>query len=198
MRVRRLFVFVVIFVIQRIRVFVYKYIFSDNKAALKNVKINQPVRFCGKGRIIISDCEIGVYRSPKFVDASGYIEARKINSSIQIGNSTFINNTVSIIAYEGSITIGNKCLIGSDVLIINSDFHVLSFLERGRGNVESRDVYIGNDVFIGNNVKVLKGVSIGDGAVVGCGSVVNKNVDAGTIVSGNPAQYLKKVSHEHG
>jgi putative colanic acid biosynthesis acetyltransferase WcaF len=49
---------------------------------------------------------------------------------------------------------------------------------------------VGADAFIGTQALVLPGITIGDGAVVGAGSVVTKDVDAWTIVAGNPARAM--------
>ncbi|MBQ6165421.1 MAG: CatB-related O-acetyltransferase [Clostridia bacterium] len=54
------------------------------------------------------------------------------------------------------------------------------------------DTVIGNDVWIGQNAVILPGVHIGDGAIVGANSVVGSDVDAYTIVAGNPARTLRK------
>lgn len=40
---------------------------------------------------------------------------------------------------------------------------------------------------------VLPGVTIGDNAVVGAGSIVTKNVEANTVVAGDPAKPIKSV-----
>ncbi len=40
---------------------------------------------------------------------------------------------------------------------------------------------------------MLPGVTIGDNAVVGAGSVVTKNVEANTVVAGDPAKPIKSV-----
>jgi acetyltransferase-like isoleucine patch superfamily enzyme len=50
-----------------------------------------------------------------------------------------------------------------------------------------------DDVSVGGNVTVLPGVRIGAGALVGAGSVVTRNVEAGTVVAGNPAVAVKRV-----
>ena len=44
------------------------------------------------------------------------------------------------------------------------------------------------------NCIILKGVTIGEGAIVGAGSVVTKDVPAWTVVAGNPARVVKKLS----
>ncbi len=53
-------------------------------------------------------------------------------------------------------------------------------------------VYIGNDVWIGEGATIMAGVKIGNGAVIGTKSVVTKDVEAYTIVAGNPAKVIRK------
>lgn len=52
-------------------------------------------------------------------------------------------------------------------------------------------IVIGNEVWIGNNALILSGVSVGKGAIIAAGSVVTKNVDAYSIVGGNPAKLIR-------
>lgn len=54
------------------------------------------------------------------------------------------------------------------------------------------DTIIGNDVWIGQNTTILPGVHIGDGAIIGANSVVGSDVEAYTIVAGNPARLIRK------
>lgn len=52
-------------------------------------------------------------------------------------------------------------------------------------------IVVGNDVWIGRGALIKSGVRIGDGAVIGAGSVVTKDVEAYSVVAGNPAQVKK-------
>lgn len=54
------------------------------------------------------------------------------------------------------------------------------------------DTVIGNDVWIGQNATILPGVNIGNGAIIGANSVVGSDVEAYTIVAGNPARIIRK------
>ena len=45
---------------------------------------------------------------------------------------------------------------------------------------------------------ILCGITIGENAMVGAGSVVTKDVPANTIVAGNPARILQKISRMKG
>jgi sugar O-acyltransferase (sialic acid O-acetyltransferase NeuD family) len=59
-------------------------------------------------------------------------------------------------------------------------------------------VAIKNFVLIGQSASIVSGKVnyIGSNAIVGAGSVVIKNVEAETIVAGNPAKVLKSLLHE--
>ncbi|MCW2316798.1 acetyltransferase-like isoleucine patch superfamily enzyme [Rhodoblastus acidophilus] len=79
------------------------------------------------------------------------------------------------------VHIGEGTLIAFDAVVFSHDlsrhFHA--------------DTYIGRHCFIGARAIVMAGVRIGDGCVVGAGAVVTKDVPAGCIVAGNPAQILR-------
>jgi virginiamycin A acetyltransferase len=51
---------------------------------------------------------------------------------------------------------------------------------------------IGNDVWIGNSATIMPGIQIGDGAIIATNAVVTRNVDAFSIVGGNPATLIRK------
>jgi len=99
-------------------------------------------------------------------------------------------NTASVV--RGQITLGHSVRIGAhtSLLAFNhtiTDPDVAVF----RQPISQRGITIGDDVWIGSHVVVLDGVTIGDRAVVAAGSVVTKDVPAGAIVAGNPAQIKK-------
>lgn len=98
------------------------------------------------------------------------------------------------ICARSRITIGDNVVIGSDALIVDSDFHAIEAAARRSGAAgQSEAVVIGDDVFIGARSVILKGVTIGDGAVVGAGSVVTRCVPAGAVVAGNPAREVRRA-----
>ena len=94
-----------------------------------------------------------------------------------------------------SITIGDRVMVGSGALIMDSDYHPLDPLLRrdGCNKGNSRPVVIKDDAFIGARAIVCKGVTIGEAAVVAAGAVVTKDVPPWTIVGGNPAVEIGKV-----
>jgi acetyltransferase-like isoleucine patch superfamily enzyme len=118
-------------------------------------------------------------------------------ATIQIGDHVGLSGTSLVAASR--IEIGDRCMIGAEVLIVDTDLHPLDPDERALHPVAgaaSRRIHIGKDVFIGTRAIILKGVSIGDGTVVGAGAVVTKDVAAGVIVAGNPARVVGSVRRE--
>lgn len=152
----------------------------------------------GPGRIISGrNVVIGYFPSPHFFSTYAYLECRSPQAIIQIGQGTRINNAFVAICEYTSIDIGENCLIGTHVEIVDSDFHALeASVRKKNGHGASAPVRIGNDVFIGSNVKIMKGVSVGDGAVIANGSVVVRDINPQTLAAGVPATVVKSLNHE--
>ena len=106
---------------------------------------------------------------------------------LEIGDCCAINYGTSIAA-TGSVRIGNRCRIGTYVLLLDNDFHTL---ERRDVRPPSRPVVIEDDVWICNRVIVLPGVTVGHGAVLGAGAVVTGDVPPRSLAIGNPARVHK-------
>jgi acetyltransferase-like isoleucine patch superfamily enzyme len=106
---------------------------------------------------------------------------------LDIGDRTVLNYGVDISAVE-HVTIGDDCLLGTHVSILDNDFHELTARDR---MPESRPVVIGDGVWLGNRVMILPGVKIGAGAAVGAGSVVMTDVPERCLALGNPARVIK-------
>ena len=55
-------------------------------------------------------------------------------------------------------------------------------------------IRIEDHVWVGQDAVILKGVTIGKGAVVGAFSVVTRDVEPWTVVAGNPARVVKRLT----
>lgn len=124
------------------------------------------------------------------------LATRSSKALIRIGNSCGLTGT-TIVAME-RIEIGNRVLIGSNVTIVDTDFHPLDPVVRHfeiLGGQHS-PVVIEDDVFIGTGSLILKGVSIGSSAVIGAGSVVTNNVPQSVVAAGNPARVVRRIDQE--
>lgn len=104
---------------------------------------------------------------------------------LSIGTGTYLNRDSEVIAWK-EVSIGRNCMIGWDVLIMDTDQHAVPGRE-----LDNRPVRIGDRVWIGARVTVLKGVSIGDGAVIGAGAIVTHDVPAGAVVIGPSAHVVR-------
>ena len=127
---------------------------------------------------------IGVYQKV-------IIKALNPESRIIIGNNVGISGaTIS----GKSIKIGDNVLIGSGVLITDSDAHPIHPSLRDNGVfIKTKPIVIEDDVFIGARAIILKGVTIGKGSVIGAGSVVVRDIPPMTIACGNPAQIVSEI-----
>jgi acetyltransferase-like isoleucine patch superfamily enzyme len=112
---------------------------------------------------------------------------------ILIGDDTGLSGTT--ICAASSIEIGQGCLMGADVMIVDTDFHPLAPEGRRYAQVgaATAPVRIGNNVFLGARTVVLKGVTIGDNTVVGAGSVVTKDLPENVLAGGNPAHIIRPL-----
>lgn len=117
-------------------------------------------------------------------------------SSVSIGDDVGISGAA--ICAARSVSIGSRVLLGSEVLITDTDFHPINPEGRRRAPVphpRNEDaVVIEDDVFVGARAIVLKGIRIGRGSVVGAGSVVTRDIPPMSIVAGNPARVIGQVS----
>jgi maltose O-acetyltransferase len=156
--------------------------------------LRQPMLVNGQGSVQFGrGTVVGVIDSPGCYSTYAYLDARRPGSRISIGEDTVINNGATIIANEGLISIGRRCLIGFSLNVINCDFHGLGVSER---NLEppSKDVSIDDNVFLGSNVTILKGVKIGENSVIASGSVVVKDIPPNAIAAGNPCVVIGTVN----
>jgi len=184
-------------VIQGSRILLYRAL-SDAQIKGQRANLKQPLQAVGRGVIEFRGrVNIGFFPSPHFFSSYAYLEARSEYSRITIGNDTSINNGFVAIAEHTSIQIGERVLIGSNVEIIDSDFHGVKLADRFKSKLEwAKPVVIQNDVFLGSNVRVCKGVTIGCGSLVANGSIVVGDIPEGVIAAGNPAKVIRMIPKE--
>ena len=116
----------------------------------------------------------------------------KGKAKIDIGDRCGISGA-TIYAID-SIKIGEKCLIGANVKIVDNDFHPVdpdARIKNDVSQIKHAPVVIGDNVFIGMNSIILKGTTIGNNCVVGAGSIVHGTFEDNCVIAGNPAKVIK-------
>ena len=160
---------------------------------LTHVSLSVPLVVDGEGEVHIeSRSSFGCREAAKYGDGSIRLQARPSGARIRIGSGCAFSNNIAICALK-SITMGDRCLIGELVTIIDSDHHELDPDKRWSGHGRIAPVIIGNNVWIGSRVIILCGVTIGDNSVIGAGSVVTKSIPANCVAAGNPARVIREL-----
>ncbi len=156
---------------------------ENNYQVLRNVKMGKDVRIFN------------------FVNAYGCSidDGSKVGAFVEIQKGATIGKNCKISSHtficEG-VHIEDNCFIGHGVMFIN-DLYPRATAADGSLQTEADwkviPTYIKKGASIGSNATILSGITIGENALVGAGSVVTKNVEANTIVAGNPARVMKKI-----
>src|SRR5437870_2655451 len=116
----------------------------------------------------------------------------KIGKHCKISTHTFI--------CEG-VTIEDECFIGHHVIFINDRYPKAANADGSLQTDSNWTVIptrVGRRASIGSGAVILCGVTIGESALVGAGSVVTRDVPPYTVVAGNPAKEIRKVSPTSG
>ena len=112
----------------------------------------------------------------------------KIGKNCKISSHTFI--------CEGVI-IEDEVFVGHNVTFINDLYPRATNRD---GSMQTDDDWvciktvIKRGASIGSSATLLCGITVGENAIIGVGSVVTKDVPPNTIVAGNPARVLRRVS----
>jgi sugar O-acyltransferase (sialic acid O-acetyltransferase NeuD family) len=110
-----------------------------------------------------------VARSARFDDACQVLAGAVVAADVRVGPACIVNNSANV---------DHECHLEGGV-------HVAP------GAVLCGCVVVGEDAMVGAGAVVLPRVRIGPGAIVGAGAVVVRDVPAGAVVVGNPADIMR-------
>lgn len=128
------------------------------------------------------------------------VEIRE-HSGIEIGDNVSINHNTELYG-GGGISIGSGTMLSYYVTVLSDSRSFLGTepLKSAKRNGERvrKKTIIGNDVWIGTKAIIVPGVTVHDHAIVAAGAVVTKDVEAWSIVGGNPAKKIgsRLANHE--
>lgn len=113
---------------------------------------------------------------------------------LEMGVNSFINYDC-IMLNNAMVKLGDNVLVGPKVSFYTA-IHPIDAKQREQWLVYAKPITVEDNVWIGGSATILGGVTIGKNAIVGAGAVVTKDVEPNTIVVGNPARVLRKITAE--
>lgn len=113
---------------------------------------------------------------------------------LEMGVNSFINYDC-IMLNNAMVKLGDNVLVGPKVSFYTA-MHPIDAKQREQWLVYAKPITVEDNVWIGGSATILGGVTIGKNAIVGAGAVVTKDVEPNTIVVGNPAIVLRKITAE--
>ena len=128
-------------------------------------------------------------------------ENTKIGVFVEIQKNAKVGRNVKVSSHsficEG-VTIEDDCFVGHGVKFINDKYPRAAIAGRMVNDSDWKAVptLVRKGTSIGTNATIMCGIEIGENAIIGAGAVVTKDVKAKTVVAGNPARVLKKISSE--
>lgn len=109
----------------------------------------------------------------------------KPNAEYVMKKNSYIN-CKCIIRCAKYISIGENCIIGTELNLRDGDGHELN------GVIKNIPTIIGNHVWIGARVTILKGVTISAGSMIGACSLVTHDIPEKSLAYGIPAHVKKR------
>lgn len=113
---------------------------------------------------------------------------------LEMGVNSFINYDC-IMLNNAMVKLGDNVLVGPKVSFYTA-MHPIDAKQREQWLVYAKPITVEDNVWIDGSATILGGVTIGKNAIVGAGAVVTKDVEPNTIVVGNPARVLRKITAE--
>jgi maltose O-acetyltransferase len=160
----------------------------------RGVRFYQRTILSGEGSVRIGQrTTLGYPIGGGFSGSRCELQARYPDAVISLGHNVAVNNGFLVIAAK-SVEIGDGCLIGKGVQILDFDAHGVAPEERRTSIGRIAPVALGRNVWVGNDAILLKGTRIGDNSIVAAGTVApGGDYPADVVLGGNPARVLGSV-----
>jgi acetyltransferase-like isoleucine patch superfamily enzyme len=113
-----------------------------------------------------------------------------------IGADTYIGMFSIINGFARQLTIGRRVSIAQQVNIMTDSGPNASLALQRIYPIENGAITIGDDCWIGAGVVILPGVTLGSFCIVAVNSCVKESFPSYSIIGGNPAKLIRRLSDE--
>lgn len=146
----------------------------------------------GRNCFIAPEARLFAERGRPIVIGDGsYIAADAVlHGPITLGQEVSINHHATLDGGRKGIAIGDHSRIAAYCSLYAFNHGLAADQPISEQPVTSLGITLGRDVWLGAHVGIVDGVTLQDGAVAGMNAVVTKDVDAYTLVAGNPARVI--------
>ena len=170
--------------------------------AQPGVQIGPGVRCKWKTLRVPRECSL-ILGAGTYIEAGCQILFEKKGARLIVGNDCYLGPSKIVVAEE--IVIHDHVYVSWGCTLIDTNSHSLDAMERRKdmaaidspwvkknwAGVKTSPIILEKDSWICFQAIILKGVRVGRGAVVGAGAVVAREVPAGVVVAGNPAEVVR-------
>lgn len=106
--------------------------------------------------------------------------------NLEMGQKSAVGPQVKL--HMGRTVIGNKVTISQRAYLCSATHDISSINTPFQAGI----IIVKDFAWVAAEAFIMTGVTIGEGAIVGARAAVFKNVEAWTVVGGNPAKFLKR------
>lgn len=142
-------------------------------------------------KLILQSIQINILKHSRDKQKVKYLRKQ----GMKIGKNCHFNS-LSFSTEPYLIEIGDNVAVSAGTDMVTHDGAIWCF----RDEMNDADVFgkiiIGNNVFIGINCTILPNTIIGNNCIVGAGSVVRGKFPDDSVIIGNPAKAVMKMSHQ--
>jgi len=168
------------------------YIASDAEIYHNNLLLGEHI-YIGKNTLVFQRTEDSSIELKKHavIHENVFVESGQ-GGKLILGEYSSIHPNSLIMAYCGSIIIGERVMIASNCALYPYDHGAeLATPIADQALTSKGPIIIGDGAWLGTRVIVLSGVTIGSGAIIGAGSIVTKDIPDNAIAVGSPAKVVK-------
>ncbi len=153
------------------------------------VRIGAGTRYGGKISVIGKRNRVEIGPACNLFGSINFLTA---DATLTIGRETTMVLGSIQLHEPGFITIGEDCMISTQVYLSLSDIHPIYDLASGARINPAASVTVGRHVWLGLRSMIMKGATIGDGSVVAAGAIVSGDVPSNVVMAGIPARIARE------